>query len=501
MKKSILTGLLGILCFTAMAQNDIDALRFTNKKFGSTAKSMSIAGAVGSLGADISSASVNPAGLAQFKKGEFSFSVGFVNNKNTSTFLGNTVSDNAFKMNIPNLGLVFANSTGVKKGEKGWKNYTIAMNMARVADYNRVINFEGINTQTSLMDYFAERATNGNLTVDQLLVTEAEKAAGFTSKTSMAYYGFLFDSVGNRKYAANTSPIFHNINQKGVLQQSGGMNEYNFSLAGNYNDIVYLGATISYTSVKFKETRTHSESNDPKNTGTYSIDNFNYSENLNTTGGGFSGRLGIIVKAHDYLRLGASLQTPQIINLNDEYDFGLNSTLRDGENFNLKSKKGNYSYSLVTPLRYTLSATGIAGKMGFISADIEGVDYSAMRLRSADGNNALETANDVIRAKYTNAINYRIGGELVLKEYRLRGGYASYASPLLVSGDNNLRSNFITGGFGIKEKDWALDLALVHTISNDVFQPYVLNDNSRPQVVANNKFSGNNLVITITSRF
>lgn len=490
---------MGVFCFQAIAQNDIDAIRYTNKKFGSTAKSMSIAGAVGSLGADVSSASVNPAGLAQYKKGEFSFSAGFINNKNVSTYMGNSVADNVFKMNIPNFGLVFANQTATKKDERGWKNYTFAMNMARVADFNRVINFEGINTETSLMDYFAERA-NGS-TVKQIRASDDDFDNGFSSKTTMAWESYLFDSIGDRKYAANASPIFHNINQKGVMQQSGGMNEYNFSLAGNYSDVVYLGATLSYTSVNFKETRTHAETNDPANVSPYSMDNFTYSENLHTRGGGFSGRLGIIVKPHDYLRFGASLQTPQIINLTDTYDFSINSTIRNGTNFNFDSKKGNYEYSLQTPGRYTLSATGIIGKMGFISADMEGVDYSAMRLRSDIQNSAMESANDVIRNNYTNAINYRIGGELVIDEFRLRGGFASYASPFKESNTSNLRSDYITGGLGIKDKNWALDFGLVHNIGKDVFQPYVLNDNSRPQAIADNKFSGNTMVITFTSRF
>lgn len=309
--------------------------------------------------------------------------------------MGNSVADNVFKMNIPNFGLVFANQTATIKDERGWINYTFAMNMARVADFNRVINFEGINTETSLMDYFAERA-NGSA-VKQIRASDDDFDNGFSSKTTMAWESYLFDSIGDRKYAANASPIFHNINQKGVMQQSGGINEYNFSLAGNYSDVVYLGATLSYTSVNFKETRTHAETNDPVNVSPYSMDNFTYSENLHTRGGGFSGRLGIIVKPHDYLRFGASLQTPQIINLTDTYDFSINSTIRNSTNFNFDSKKGNYEYSLQTPGRYTLSATGIIGKMGFISADMEGVDYSAMRLRSTDGNNAMEIANDDIR--------------------------------------------------------------------------------------------------------
>jgi hypothetical protein len=499
MKKSIISGLLGILCLQATAQNDIDALRYTGKKFGSTAKSMSIAGAVGSLGADASSASVNPAGLAQFKNGEFSMSVGFINSKNTSTYLGNTLADNTFKMNIPNLGLVFANKTYTKKDEKGWKNYTVAFNMARVNDFNRVVNFEGTNTSSSFMDYFAERASG--FSVNQIRATDDDFDNGFASETTMAWESYLFDSIGDRQYAANASPIFHDINQKSIAEQSGRMNEFNFSLAGNYNNFLYLGATLSYTTVRFNEVRRHTETNDPRVNTPFSINNFTYSESLKTTGGGFSGRLGMVVRANDYFRFGLSMQTPQILNLDDTYDFGIVSTLQNGNNFDYESKKGNYSYSILTPASYTGSASVIFGKRGFISADVENIDYSAMRLRSTDKNTAMENANDVIRKNYTSAINYRVGGELVLDNIRLRGGYANYGSPLIKNDEATNRSEFFTGGIGLKEKNWSLDLGIVQHLKNDVYQPYVLNDPLKPAVSANNKFSANSVILTLISRF
>lgn len=499
MKKLIVAGIAGLITVQSFAQNDIDALRYTGKKFGSTAKSMSVGGAVGALGADVSSASVNPAGLAQFKNGEFSMSLGFINGKNTADYLGNVLADNTFKMHMPNLGLVFANKTYSKKNEKGWKNYTVAFNMARVNDFNRVINFEGVNTHSSLMDYFAERA-NG-FTVNQIRATDDDFDNGFASETTMAWEAYLFDSIGDRSYAANASPVFHNINQKAILQQSGGMHEYNFSLAGNYNNVLYMGATFSYTHVKFKEVRRHTETNDVRLTGPFTMDNFTYSKSLRTTGGGFSGRLGMVLRPNDYVRVGLAMQTPQILNLDDQYDFGIASTLENGNSFNYESKKGNYSYSLLTPASYTGSASIILGKRGFVSADVETVDYAAMRLRSNDKNPALEYANDEIRKKYTNTINYRLGGELVLEDFRLRGGYANYGSPFATATQSSNRSEFYTGGIGIKEKNWSLDLGIVQHIKKDDFQPYVLNDANKPPVSAASKFSANSVILTLTSRF
>lgn len=500
MKKLIITSLMAGICLQIQAQNHIEALRYSGKKFGSTAKSMAIGGAVGALGADISSASVNPASLAQYKKGEFSFSLGFIGNQNTSTYFNNQVTDNTFKLNIPNAGLVFVNKSHVGKGKKGWKNSTIAFNAARVADFTRVVNFSGTNTSSSLMDYFAERA-NG-YSIAQIRATDDDFDNGFSSKTTMAWEGYLIDSVGDRKYAANASPIFHDITQKGVTTQSGGMYEYNMSYAGNYSDIFYLGGTLTYTSVKFKEARSHTEINDPRNNGNQVVNNFIYSENLTTTGGGWSAQMGLVICPVKFVRLGASLQTPMVLKLNDSYNFSLNSNLNNGENYNYKSKDGSYSYKLQTPFRYNFSAVVVAGKLGFISGDFESVDYSAARLRSNDGNTAqaMETANDGVRSLYTRSYNYRIGAELVNGDFRYRGGYANYGSPF-IGGTSNQKSEFITGGIGIKQESWSLDFALIHQMGNDVYQPYTLNDKSKVAAVSDNSFKANSLLVTLSTRF
>ena len=60
------------LCATLVkAQvSDEDVMRFSQLNFGGTARSMGSAGAFGALGADFSSLSNNPAGLALYKRGE-----------------------------------------------------------------------------------------------------------------------------------------------------------------------------------------------------------------------------------------------------------------------------------------------------------------------------------------------------------------------------------------------------------------------------------------------
>ena len=56
-----------IITSVCFAQNEEDALRYSNLHFGGTARYIGVSGAFGALGADISVLSVNPAGMARYK--------------------------------------------------------------------------------------------------------------------------------------------------------------------------------------------------------------------------------------------------------------------------------------------------------------------------------------------------------------------------------------------------------------------------------------------------
>ena len=55
----------------SMAQDEYDALRYSQHYFGGTARSTSMAGSFGALGADFSSFSINPAGIGVYRSTEF----------------------------------------------------------------------------------------------------------------------------------------------------------------------------------------------------------------------------------------------------------------------------------------------------------------------------------------------------------------------------------------------------------------------------------------------
>ena len=56
-----------------MAQNEDDAIRYSNIVPMGTAKFISMGGAMGAIGGDMSAISINPAGLGVYRNNQFSF--------------------------------------------------------------------------------------------------------------------------------------------------------------------------------------------------------------------------------------------------------------------------------------------------------------------------------------------------------------------------------------------------------------------------------------------
>lgn len=491
---AITLGIIAGLCTSAAAQNDVDALRYSFIKSGFTAKSMSLGGAVGSLGADISSGSINPASMAQYKSGEASITIGLNNILNSSTYLENTKEENLFKANVPSFGLVFTHRK-VEKGvpaKEGWVNVNFGMSMGRVADFNRIMSFGGVNNKNSMLDYFAERS-NG-IAPSSLQATNDEFDYGFKADETMAWESYLIDHAGNNQYVASIDPNNRNITQKGIITSSGGMNEFNFNLAANYSNKLYLGGGLKVTTVNYNETNKFTEINDPNSA--IGWNNYSYERKLNTSGTGISGVLGLVYRANDNLRVGLSYNTPSNYKLDDEYSSKMSSSFDTGSFYDFKSVKGYYSYEIQTPARATLSATYLFGKKGFLSADFDAINYGTMRLRPSI--DAFEVANDLIRNKYSNAYNVRIGGELVQDVFRFRGGYALYGSPF-TDKNSKLSNQSISGGIGIKDKTWGLDIGIVRSITKDNYQPYVLNKSAAP--VSDNSWKNTQVVVSLTGAF
>ena len=74
------------------AQNEEDVLRFSQLSHLGTVRTMGLCGAYGALGADLASASINPAGIGMYRRSDASISLGINMRSTDSEFGGKSTS-------------------------------------------------------------------------------------------------------------------------------------------------------------------------------------------------------------------------------------------------------------------------------------------------------------------------------------------------------------------------------------------------------------------------
>ncbi|MDO8898812.1 MAG: hypothetical protein Q7V19_14275, partial [Bacteroidales bacterium] len=367
MKKLATIFMLTAIALTLKAQNETDALRFSQNFYQGTARSMAMGGAFGALGADFSSLSMNPAGIALYRSSEFSLSSGLLNRGVESTYNGMYGDDSRSSFGLSNLGFVLVNKVPEGSTQTPWKFYQFGFGMNRTNNFSQRSFIQGDNVEHSKIDVYLDRVWN---------VSPSNIENQFPFDLYPAWYVYLIDTVRNA-YGdlVYTSPVpMGDIRQFETVNTWGSTNEWLFSGGANLNDVVFIGATLGLPYLRYFKESTFTEKDMFNEFDGF--DEWNFRETIESKGWGINLKLGIIVWPVEWLRLGASLHTPTYYS--EMKDFWYTSTdARLGPDFNTKkSPTGDYIYELSTPMRASGSAALIIGKSGLISADYEFVDYS-----------------------------------------------------------------------------------------------------------------------------
>jgi long-subunit fatty acid transport protein len=482
---NILTGL-ALLCLAGnvSAQNEVDALRYSRLDFGGTARSQAIGGAQTALGADAGNLSGNPAGLGLYRRSEFSFTPGISFGNTSSTVSGGPTSvDQRQNLNLSGFGLVFAKRKS--DGTEGdWRGGAFGIGFTRQNHFQNKFNYRRRTSETeaTILESIAESATRNGLS----------SGNNASSLDDLAYDAALIEYDPDRK-------DYYAIIREGQLDQNeqvlskGAQNQWDFSYGASYRDIVYLGGSIGFSTLRFNQRRNFQEiENDPAT----AFNVLAIEDEFTTTGNGINARLGVIVKPTDFVRIGASFQSPTYFSMRDEYITALSSTA--ASTFNEETDPGEYQYRLTTPMRATGGLAIIAGKYGFFTGDVEYVDYTRARLRDETDNAVFQGSNNDISSMYTQALNVRLGAEGRFDIFRLRAGFALYGDPY-ENRTYDRKKTYLTAGAGIKQANYFFDLALVNTAYNSVYSPYALEVGVPPVVVTKNRY--NNLMFTLGMNF
>jgi long-subunit fatty acid transport protein len=504
---------------TVFAQNETDALRYTRYGLTGSARIQGIGGAQTALGADISTIATNPAGLGMFRRSEFSFSLG-QQSVNAGTFSNvGQASDQESRFVIPQMGVVLP-SRNPGSEDSNWKGITFGIGFTRLNNFNETFSYQNTSTPpNTIVDYFADLANSRVLRPGETLLSnlDAEFDAGIQTLSGLAYGTYLIDvfqdNSGNQ--FAEGLYTFGNSNQQERVQRSGSQSQIDIGAGTSYKDKIYLGASMGIVTTDFRQeslfqesgnyVATFDEAGNPDVEGPYSLA---LRDEFRSRGTGINLKLGVIARPTDALRLGLSLQTPTVHRFSDSYQSAMSATTLSPttlqpETFTESTFPGEFDYRLTTPLRATGGVAFFINKYGFVSADLEYVNYTGMRYSERDNRGSssdyFTNVNNNISDTFQSAINYRIGAEGRYEVFRVRAGYARTGDPYSSSDVDGSISSY-TLGAGVRLRNYYVDLAYVNSRMESPYSPYVFSSGGgEPIIDIENKM--NTVMLTLGYNF
>lgn len=503
------------------AQNEVDAMRFSLSAPTGTARALGAGGAFSAVGADFSAASLNPAGLALYRRNDLMFTPTLRLSDNNSTYLGQTASDAATRFGFTNFGYVYAGKVSKwnqdarrqEFAQKGLKSYTFSFGFNQSFNYQRNTSISAFNDVNSITDYYAEQAQGiGSADIGNL-----------TSLPGLAWNAYAIDTSGvdgNYVGSAQGGDV-----QQGIdIAEKGRQNDWTIGFAGNISDRLYIGGAVGIQNLRYDYALNFRETdiNDVHNSwGNDSVpfEALSMDDAFSTRGSGINLRIGAIFRPLDFLRVGLSFTSPTWYNLTDTYTTDVEGYL-DGDATTYESispLQGVYSYNFRTPYKVTAGAMLLIKKLAFVSADFEYTDYSTAQFSSSASVGSgffydFATENGNINELFAGTYNLRLGGEMRLGIARIRAGYANYGTVLKKeylyyvdsSGNTDLlpsNRHLFSGGLGIKLESFYLDFAYVREMRADRRLLYSLNapNEYSPELI--NKNNTSNLYMTIGFTF
>lgn len=441
-----------------------------------SARVAGMGGAFTSLGADISSMVINPAGLGMYRSSEMLISLAF----DTTTSFNDTYGDYGYSSS--NLGFnQIGAALNLYQGSGPLVSFTLGFAYSKIADLNYTSMAYWNVGDVTIGEFFAEQmygfdptALNGSADPFRNNNIYPDEWGGV-----LAYQTYFIDpnmdSSGKFQgnYMVPGVPLSTKIDSSYNMKSRGEVGEYDFSMGFNIANILYLGTTLGIQDVNQSMSYMFLERY-PGNSGYDNLlRSMRYSPYVASYGSGVNFKIGAILRPVSPLRLGIAYHTSTRMSLSRDYYTTMESTFGDVE-YSAESLINSYTYNYSTPSKLMLGASLAIGSRAILSFDYDKVWYDGMRMYTDGLEDAF--ANDV-DADLGTSENYRVGIEVVpIKGVYLRGGYAYYGSPFnpetnkyisdggLFFGSYKTHSNNLSLGGGMRFGNSAVDV--VWTIAN-----------------------------------
>ena len=417
-----------------------------------TARFESMGGAFGALGGDLSAININPAGSAVFNTNQYVLSFSNNEKKINTNFFNSSSSKTSSKFSVNNGGgvWVFENFGGGNIDK-----ISFGINAQTNNSFHNDFHIKGLNNLNSIDKFFLNNATgfsasdlsvNQNETVSSTYRNLGEYFGFSAQQAFLAYQGYLlnYDDVNNEFYSI--AKYDNGVYQDHVNETKGYNSKYNLNLAIQFKEDYFFGLNINTHEIFLENFIRHKETDFDSDSAVKSI---LYENRLTTSGEGFSFQLGALRKFNNF-RIGIAYQSPTWYKLWDE-------TMQYFETETVDINGTNYidivdprisnlypMYKIKTPSSITLSSAVIIGKIGLLSVDIVSKDYSKIKAKPKED---FVNTNMLIGSSLKSTMDIRLGTEIRLNKFSVRGGFNSNQSPYK-NQDSIKDSSSYSYGFG-----------------------------------------------------
>jgi hypothetical protein len=463
----------------SMAQDEYDALRYSQHYFGGTTRVSSMAGAFGALGADFGSFSINPAGIGVFRSTEFTVTFAPSVDWTSARYLGNEIRDSKGQFALGNMGFVSTHKSGK---ESGFVSVSYAVGYNQLTTFNRHTIMEG-----RMPEVTPPVSTNGETPSSSYLDNFVNHAnTDFTDKNDIEnipdyldpFYEQLAWYADLIYYNDSSISFMNDINDMGYgqfqsqwIDEYGGIGEFVFGVGANFSDVFYIGATFGLHQLRFHQNISTFEEDDlDKN---YYFNSFTFDEYLDVYGTGLTGKFGMIYRPVSFLRLGAAFHIPTFYWTREEFYTNIRGTFDQEESTNEMSPLNTFEYWLTTPYRAIGSVAFQVQKFLTVNVDYELADYSILKFDSDYPEDFMDV-NQNMKNIYKLASNIRTGAEVVIKPLYLRAGFAFYGSPYEteVPGIDSYTLLY-AGGLGFRSEKFFFDVGTTvrsHELTRNLYE-------------------------------
>ena len=514
MKKTVITILMAFFAISSYSQSAYSAMMLSENDYEGTARTAAMGNAFTALGGDLGAVSINPAATAVAKYSQVTLSPGISIISSTAAgvspyengdlpYFEKTMKSTRALFNLPNIGVAMTFNTGRKTGVK---SFSAAFVMNKTASYGQNVYAAGTNSTTSFIGQMAyEASVNGypssSLASDNAFdIMPWKPVIGY--KTGMIEpYEDIYVAATEKVYDDKTAFMGGTVQQNYGRNISGNKYDYLLNFGLNISDFVYIGLNLGLTSANYSYSEYFTEKAiDPSefeigyvdNDGnpipslTKYFDKMKYSSSYHYSGMGYFAKLGVIVTPIEGVRIGAAIQTPTVMSVNESWEESGEAefTGAGGGKYSSESPYGENKWSFSSPFHANVGVAYTFNKVGLISLDYELSDYGSIKYRNSayTDRDILEDINDEIRNSYGVAHKVRVGGEFKpIPALALRAGYN-----LNVSGEKAVwdgweyakvkptLSHKAALGIGFSSnKSFFADLALTRSfLPKEYFMPY-----------------------------